>query len=162
MPRADDKIQKPGTSPAAFDPAAVAELATSVPAGTATAELVDTREAEVVSEPLAVALTKDQLLRQHRRARRLSRYDEVMRLHEAGVSVRQIAQQMGMGRQTVRRYLNHGAFPEITQRRKMFSILDRWEPCLLERWQAGCHNALQLYREIHEQGYVGSCPLVSR
>ena len=36
-----------------------------------------------------------------------------MRLHEEGVSVRQIAQRMGMGRQTVRRYLNHGAFPEI-------------------------------------------------
>ena len=85
-----------------------------------------------------------------------------MRLHEQGVSVRQIAQQMGMGRQTVRRYLNQGAFPEITQRRKMPSILDRWEPYLLQRWQAGCHNALQLYREIHEQGYTGSHPLVSR
>ena len=42
------------------------------------------------------------------------------------------------------------------------SILDRWEPYLFERWRAGCHNALQLYREIHEQGYTGSCPLVSR
>ena len=162
VPRADDKIQKPGTSPAALDPAAVEELATGVPAGTATADLVHASEAEVASEPLAVALTKDQLLRQHRRARRLSRYDEVMRLHEAGVSVRQIAQQMGMGRQTVRRYLNHGAFPEITQRRKLPSILDRWEPYLLERWQAGCHNALQLYREIHTQGYTGSRPLLSR
>ena len=85
-----------------------------------------------------------------------------MRLHEEGVSVRQIAQHMGMGRQTVRRYLNHGAFPEIVQRRRMPSILDRWEPYLLERWQAGCHNALQLYREIHEQGYAGSRPLLSR
>lgn len=58
------------------------------------------------------------------------------------MSVRQIAQQLGMGRQTVRRYLNHGAFPRITQRRKLPSILDRREPYLLERWQAGCRNAL--------------------
>jgi transposase len=58
--------------------------------------------------------------------------------------------------------LNHGAFPEITQRRKLPSIRDRWEPYLLVRWQAGCHNALQLYREIHEQGYTGSRPRLSR
>ena len=51
---------------------------------------------------------------------------------------------------------------DIVQRRKLPSILDRWEPYLLERWQAGCHNALQLYREIHEQGYTGSRPLLSR
>jgi transposase len=78
------------------------------------------------------------------------------------VSVRQIAQQMGMGRQTVRRYLHHGAFPEITQRRKRPSILEHWEPYLLARWQADCHTALQLYREIHKLGYAGSCPLVLR
>lgn len=106
--------------------------------------------------------TKDQQLRQQRRARRLQRYEEVMRLHDEGVSVRQIAQQMGMGRQTVRRHLNQGAFPEIAQRCKVPSILDRWEAYLLERWQSGCHNAVQLYREIHEQGYTGSRPLVSR
>ena len=137
VPHADAKVPQPAAAPAVLDTAAVAELA-------------------------IVEATKDQLLRQQRRARRLSRYDDVMHLHAQGVSVRQIAQQMGMGRQTVRRYLNHGAFPEIVQRRKMFSILDRWEPYLLERWQPGCHNALQLYREIHEQGYAGSRSLLSR
>jgi transposase len=137
VPHADDKVPKPAAAPAVLDTAGVEELS-------------------------MVEATKDQLLRQHRRARRLSRYDDVMRLHAQGVSVRQIAQQMGMGRQTVRRYLNHGAFPEIVQRRKMPSILDRWEPYLLERWQAGCHNALRFYREIHEQGYAGSRSLLSR
>ena len=106
VPHADDKVPQPAAAPAVLDTAAVAELA-------------------------IVEATKDQLLRQQRRARRLSRYDDVMRLHAQGVSVRQIAQHMGMGRQTVRRYLNHGTFPEIVQRRKMPSILDRWEPYLL-------------------------------
>lgn len=118
--------------------------------------------ADSASHALEVRPTKDQQLRQQRRARRLQRHEEVMRLHDEGVSVRQIAQQMGMGRQTVRRHLNHGAFPEIAQRRKMHSILDRWEAYLLERWQSGCHNGLQLYREIREQGYTGSRSLVSR
>jgi transposase len=102
-------VPQPAAAPAVLDTAAVAELA-------------------------IVEATKDQLLRQQRRARRLSRYDDVMHLHAQGVSVRQIAQQMGMGRQTVRRYLNHGAFPEIVQRRKLPRILGCWESYLLERW----------------------------
>jgi transposase len=162
VPHGDDKVSQPAAAPAVLDTAAVEELATTVPVASATADLGQGDATQVASEPRVVAATKDQLLRQQRRARRRSRYAEVMRLHAEGVSVRQIAQHMGMGRQTVRRYLNHGAFPEITRRRKLPSILDRWEPYLLERWQAGCHNALQLYREIREQGYVGSCPLVSR
>lgn len=160
--RANEKLQKSATEPANLDTLAPAATATHTPAEIAATDPNQAGAAKLTSEPPAVDATKDHLLRQQRRARRLSRYDAVMCLHQAGVSVRQIAQQMGMGRQTVRRYLNHGAFPEITQRRKLPSILDRWEPYLLQRWQAGCHNALQLYREIHEQGYTGSCPLVSR
>ena len=80
VPHADDKVQQPAAAPAALDTA--------------------------VEELTIVEATKDQLLRQQRRARRLSRYDDVTRLHTQGVSVRQIAQQIGMGRQTVRRYLN--------------------------------------------------------
>ena len=83
--------------------------------------------------------TQDQQLRQQHRARRLQCYEEVVRPHAEGVSVRQIAQQMGGGRRTVRRHLNHGAFPEIAWHCNMHSILDRWEAYLLERWQSGCH-----------------------
>jgi transposase len=160
--RADDRVQESATLSAALDTGETAATAASAPTGTAATDLDQASVAKLAGEPPAGDVTKDQLLRQQRRARRLSRYEEVMRLHEQRLSVRQIAQQLGMGRQTVRRYLNHGAFPEITQRRKLPSILDRWEPYLLERWQAGCHNALQLYREIHAQGYAGSCPLISR
>jgi transposase len=162
VPGADDKIQKIATPPATHDTAGTAPTASSVPDGMAATDLDPADAAKLTGKSPTADVTKDQLLREQRRERRLSRYEEVMRLHQEGVSVRHIAQQMGMGRQTVRRYLNHGAFPEITLRRRMPSILDRWEPYLLGRWQAGCHNALQLYREIHEQGYAGSCPLVSR
>ncbi len=154
MPQTVAKVHK------AVPPSAALDTAGTV--ASAATDLNQAGAAEPANEPSAAATTKDELLRQQRRARRLSRYDDVVRQHEQGVSVRQIAQQMGMGRQTVRRYLSHGAFPEIAQRRKLPSILDRWEPYLLERWQAGCHNALQLYREIHVQGYTGSRPLLSR
>ena len=42
------------------------------------------------------------------------------------------------------------------------SILDPYLPYLEKRWAEGCHNGLQLYREIDKQGYSGSRPLVSR
>ncbi len=97
-----------------------------------------------------------------RRDHRQARYQEIIELHEQGTSLRSIAQQMGVGRHTVRRYVAAGSFPEITQRRQMPSILDPFEPYLRQRWHAGYQNALQLYREIHNQGYSGSRPLVSR
>ena len=96
-----------------------------------------------------------------RRAHRQARYQEIIGLHEQGTSLRGIAQQMGVGRHTVRRYIAVGSFPEITQRRQMPSILDPFEPYLRQRWLAGYQNALQLYREICDQGYSGSRPLVS-
>ena len=144
------------------DPSEADGAVPSAPGRTVSADMANVGGAKTASDPPEAGLTKDQQIRQHRRTRRLSRYEEVMRHHGQGISVRQIAQQMGMGRQTVRRYLNHGALPEIAQRRKRPSILDRFEPYLLERWQVGCHNALQLYREIHKQGYTGSRQLVSR
>ena len=44
----------------------------------------------------------------------------------------------------------------------MPSILDRFEPYLIDRWLAGCHNGLQLYREMIGRDYTGSRASVSR
>jgi len=35
-------------------------------------------------------------------------------------------------------------------------MLDPFEPYLAKRWQEGCRNALQIWREIREQGYPGA------
>jgi transposase len=106
--------------------------------------------------------TRNEQIQRDRRDRRYARYAEIIALRQQGTSLRAIAEQMGMGRHTVRRYLATGTFPEIAQRRQMPSILDKFEPYLRQRWQEGCHNAMRLYREIRDQGYRGSRPLVSR
>jgi transposase len=106
--------------------------------------------------------TRYEQIQHDRRERRHARYEEIIELRGQGTSIRSIAEQMGMGRHTVRRYLATGTFPEIAQRRQMPSILDKFEPYLRQRWQEGCHNAMRLYREIRDQGYSGSRPLVSR
>ncbi len=49
----------------------------------------------------------------------------------------------------------------MAHRRRMRSILDPYKPYLHERLAAGCENAVQLWREIREQGYAGSRSVVS-
>ena len=36
------------------------------------------------------------------------------------------------------------------------SVLNPYKTYLLERWNAGCHTAIQLFRELQAQGYPGS------
>jgi transposase len=107
-------------------------------------------------------LTKAAQRRQATRERRLARYQAVMELHQQGMKIRPIAQQLGMGRGTVRRYIKAGSFPEMGERTRRPTILDPLLPYLEKRWSEGCHNGLQLCREIQKQGYAGSCPSVSR
>jgi transposase len=35
-------------------------------------------------------------------------------------------------------------------------VLNPYKAFLLERWNAGCHTAIQLFRELQSQGYTGS------
>jgi hypothetical protein len=48
----------------------------------------------------------------------------------------------------------------MAQRRKAPVKLDSYLGYLDERWQAGCRNRLQLWREIREQGFDGTHQLV--
>jgi DNA-binding NarL/FixJ family response regulator len=89
--------------------------------------------------PPSPALTRPQPLSRERRQRRFERYQQVIALHQRGISQRAIAVQLGMERKTVRHWLRAGQFPErqITPR---FSSVDRWLSYLEKRWAEGCHN----------------------
>jgi transposase len=73
---------------------------------------------------------------------------------EEGLSTEEIAQQVGKSRRTVQRWVNEGKFRHDVRRRR--SKLDSHLPFLNRRWQEGCRNILQLWREFTEQGYDGS------
>jgi transposase len=104
--------------------------------------------------------TTDQIARQERRARRVTRYQEVQALHAQGVSKRHIARQLHMSRTPVIRYLRTDTFPERAQSRRV-SLLDPYVAYLQKRWDAGCHNGVQLWREIHALGFAGTRRRVS-
>jgi transposase len=109
---------------------------------------------------LPVPAAADQTTRAHRdqqerRARRVQRFEAVRALHEQGVGVHRIARTLGIGRNTVRRFLRAEGFPERQPRRPGRTLLTRYEPYLRERWDAGCRNIAVLWREVRAQGYVG-------
>lgn len=102
--------------------------------------------------PEASPLTATEAQRQGRRARRKSRYEEVIKLHKQGASQVAIAALVGLNRDTVRRYINAAGFPEIVPPGKR-SKLDPYKAYLHERWTQGAHNIKRLLAELREQGY---------
>ncbi len=120
---------------------------------------------EPMTGPSAAAraqLTASERSKPASRTRRQKRSVEVHRLHAAGVGRRAIARQLHLNRKTVARFLNAGAFPERAQPPPKPSLLDPYIPYLTQQLTAGHDNGLALWREIHEQGFGGSRPLVSR
>jgi len=107
-------------------------------------------------------LSYTELHKQARRAKRYARYQDVRMLSEQGVSIREIARQLKLSRQVVRRFLRAEEFPEMASARRgpRGSILNQYKPYIFQRWQQGCRNSVQLYDEIKARGYSGSTSLL--
>jgi transposase len=99
---------------------------------------------------------------EEKRKARVERYEQVLALRKQGLPLEAIASRVGVSRRTVLRLLQAPGFPERKRRRPAKTVLDSYRESLYQRWQEGCHNSLQLYREIKEQGYSGSPAAVSR
>ena len=98
-----------------------------------------------------------------RRSRRLATYERVWALSRQGWSNRAIAQQLGIGRMTVVRFLQAPTFPERKGRSDTGkSLLTPYKERFLKQWNAGCREALQLFRDLRRRGYTGSYPTVAR
>jgi hypothetical protein len=115
--------------------------------------LCSTNAAPIPSIP--TPLSHAEQLSQAKRGRRLARYEAVMRLLADGVSQSEIARRLGVGRRTVRRWMRVGSFPERAPVNRR-SALDRFVGYAEQRYQDGCHNAAQLWRELREQGFRGN------
>jgi transposase len=97
-----------------------------------------------------------------RRERRLARYEAVMEQFRQGRGVREIARHLQMSRTTVAKYLRAGSFPERKVRVKLPTQVTPYAAYLERRWQEGCHNSVQLWREIQAQGFAGGKTAVYR
>jgi len=97
--------------------------------------------------------------RQRNRERRRNRYEAVMEQLRQGSSQAATSRILGIDRRTVRRWSRSHGFPERRpgQRR---SCVDRYRTYLSHRWEDGCRNATQLWRELREQGFDGQRKIV--
>jgi len=81
-------------------------------------------------------------------------------LHGHGRSIRQIAAELGIARNTVRTYLRADGVPALKPRPKRGSCLDPFASYLDERVAAGMTNCVVLLRELRVRGYAGSYSLL--
>ena len=91
-------------------------------------------------------------------SRRKRRLEQVLALQTAGKSVRAIAQELGLARITVRKYVRYSTqkpqdWPGLASQRP--SQLDPYRDRLLSQWEAGCHNARILFSDLRALGYRG-------
>ncbi len=94
--------------------------------------------------PLNYPAIRLQRAQEQNRERRLERYETVVAQARKGASLKEIARNCCLGRQTVRRLTSVRSFPE-RRPSSHSSTLDQHYELLERRWQQGCHNAAQLW-----------------
>lgn len=125
-------------------------------------ESQDTIRSTDITKPVEPILTKAQQAKTAGDVRRQARFDQVKALYATTHSVRTVADELKMSRRTVTRYINSESCPQYPEGRIRSSQLTPYLKRLQERWQGGCTNASQLWREIQKEGFKGSRGLVAR
>ncbi|ARR50977.1 IS21 family transposase [Photobacterium damselae subsp. damselae] len=82
-----------------------------------------------------------------------------------GQSIRKIARELGVSRNTVKKYLHHNALPMYTGRKSTPSKLDSYKPYLIERINQAKPDwlpATVLFDEVKQRGYNGGIAQLRR
>lgn len=106
--------------------------------------------------------TKERLLKEQRRRVREERYEKIKQGIAQGDSINSIARSLGMVPRTVKKYLREGVPTWRRRSRRSASSVAPYDDYLRERWEQGCHNSKQLWRELKEKGFDGSSAAVKR
>ena len=116
----------------------------------------------IVPVPPASPSRTAQVQAAHSRSRRLARHEQIWALRRQGWTGQAIAQQLGIAKTTVCRYLRSPTFAERTYKRRGPSILNPYKDLLLRHGNRGCHDALEVFHLLQQQGYRGSYATVAR
>ena len=103
-------------------------------------------------------------VRQERQGEKVARSHQIRTLHDLGVGITEIARQVGVSRKMVYAELRQDGPPERKRPRRNPGerVIAPYEQYLVQRWNEGCHNGMQLWREIQAQGYTSSRASVLR
>jgi transposase len=89
-------------------------------------------------------------------------FHSIHALSKEGMKNAQISRTLGIHRHTVEKYLAFKAPPQRHHFTKKVSAIAPYEDYILKRWKEGCRNAMQIHRQISEQGYPGAYQNVVR
>ncbi len=98
--------------------------------------------------------------KQETRQRRFERWQKAHELHKQGYFKKEIARMVGVDIHTIRTYLRSETYPERQRYSPVSGTLTPYKDYLLNRWEAGCQNAHQLWREVKERGFTGGATAV--
>ena len=97
------------------------------------------------------------------RARRVARYEQVVALRAARLTVAAIRRHTGLDRRTISTWLAAGRFPERQPRGvPPPRAVDPYRAIIQARLEAGLENGSELARQLREVGYHGSAAAVRR
>jgi len=99
---------------------------------------------------------EEELAKVERQQRRKALHAQIHQMHQDGTAIRAIARQLSKSPMTIYKYLAMPEFPQLVARKRRPSILDPFRDYLRQRWETGCRNASQLWREIRAMGYPGT------
>ena len=115
------------------------------------------RTATIPEELFVSLLTSDGHSYSAHQTERYERYQQVMALHQQGMKIKEIAKRVGLGTRTIQRWLTSDDYPETQYHtRHHRSRFDAYATYVQQRWDGGCHNIQQIWREIKAQGYPHS------
>ena len=89
-------------------------------------------------------------------------YCEIQRLHKEGLSARQIALELKLGRRTVRQWLKRKQFKQRSLSVPRPSKLDRWKGEIVRLLNLHPYTAQQIFQQLQPRGYEGSYSILKR
>ncbi len=101
-------------------------------------------------------LTKAEKRDLEQQTRRQERYETVKELYQRGLSKSEIGRRLGLDFRTVAKYITADECPIHAGRGKRSGNLSQYMDYMTGRWNEGCHNATQIWREIRELGFGGA------
>ncbi|MCF8568616.1 ISL3 family transposase [Alicyclobacillus tolerans] len=122
---------------------------------------------EPISEPAEQSLsakalpTKKEQEQSHRREAKCELIQQVHELRHDGLGIRAIGRNMGLSRQTVRKYLSLTEPPQTTQRQSRKTLLDPYREKVIEMLSRD-QTGPKILKQIREQGYKGSRSTLSQ
>jgi transposase len=119
-------------------------------------EVKETAPSEVQEKSLLSLVTVEGQPYSAHQAERYDRYQQAMALRKQGMIVKEIAKRVGLGRRTIQRWVKEETYVETNYHHSHRSRFDAYAPYVTQRWDSGCHNIQQIWREVQAMGYPHS------